>query len=265
MSKTLINHLSESYILEDDNNSNKKFTEKVKHWYITILSKIAELTQTVKEKLLGKLNNIRPFDGDKQISKYNAEKIKNIEKEIKELDRVYDYTLAGFSSLSKYVKDMKAVGIDAEDAEESKKHMRDRVMEIDKQINELKEKISRIEREEEEKSKAKSKREEELVTLRKSDIGRLYSNYKKLVVSESKRITKALKQIKETANACIDMVSKSSEKVTFKDKMSGVFKAVGITLKVVVFGIGRVIRATGIFVKTGVLNLKNRTKKEDTK
>lgn len=262
MSKPLINHLSESYILEDDNNSNKKFTEKVKHWYRTILSKIAELTQTVKEKLLGKLNNIRPFDGDKQISKYNAEKIKNIEKEIKELDRVYDYTLAGFSSLSKYVKDMKAVGIDAE---ESKKHMRDRVMEIDKQINELKEKISHIEHEEEEKSKAKSKREEELVTLRKSDIGRLYSNYKKLVVSESKRITKALKQIKETANACIDMVSKSSEKVTFKDKMSGVFKAVGITLKVVVFGIGRVIRATGIFVKTGVLNLKNRTKKEDTK
>lgn len=65
MSKTLINHLSESYILEDDNNSNKKFTEKVKHWYRTILSKIAELTQTVKEKLLGKLNNIRPFDGDR--------------------------------------------------------------------------------------------------------------------------------------------------------------------------------------------------------
>ena len=30
MSKTLINHLSESYILEDDNNSNKKFTEMVK-------------------------------------------------------------------------------------------------------------------------------------------------------------------------------------------------------------------------------------------
>ena len=262
---SLINHLSESYILEGDNDNGKKFTERVKHWYRTILSKIAELSKTVKEKLLDKLNNIRPFDGDKQISRYNAEKIKNIEKEIKELNRVYDYTLAGFSSLSKYVKDMEAVGIDAEDAEESKKYMRDRVMEIDKQINELKEKIARIEREEEEKSKEKSKREEELVTLRKSEIGRLYNNYKKLVVSESKRITKALKEIKQTASACIDMVSKSSDKVTFKDKMSGVFKAVGVTLKVIVFGISRIIRATGVLVKAGIMNFKNRSKKEETK
>lgn len=261
MSKTLINHLSESYILEDDNNSNKKFTEKIKGWVEAIRKRVLELGKILKEKILSKVGSLKFIDKDVMVSKFNKRRLENLKKELDLLKRfgdgLGDAILICKARAENYEKGSRGR---RENEEGAKDYSRQLEMVKEKQ-KEIKRKIDLLNGDEDKISDS----DKELVALKKSEAGNVFNTYKKLVKSEGHRIGKALTEISTLAAVILNTnkLKRNSKMTTQTDHNYAWNIAIGNTLGLIAFSMGRIVRATGVMIKVGIVQAMNKNKGKD--
>lgn len=261
MSKTLINHLSESYILEDDNNSNKKFTEKIKGWIEAIRKRVLELGKILKEKILSKVGSLKFIDKDVMVSKFNKRRLENLKKELDLLKRfgdgLGDAILICKARAENYEKGSRGR---RENEEGAKDYSRQLEMVKEKQ-KEIKRKIDLLNGDEDKISDS----DKELVALKKSEAGNVFNTYKKLVKSEGHRIGKALTEISTLAAVILNTnkLKRNSKMTTQTDHNYAWNIAIGNTLGLIAFSMGRIVRATGVMIKVGIVQAMNKNKGKD--
>lgn len=261
MSKTLINHLSESYILEDDNNSNKKFTEKIKGWIEAIRKRVLELGKILKEKILSKVGSLKFIDKDVTVSKFNKRRLENLKKELDLLKRfgdgLDDAILICKARAENYEKGSRGR---RENEEGAKDYSRQLEMVKEKQ-KEIKRKIDLLNGDEDKISDS----DKELVALKKSEAGNVFNTYKKLVKSEGHRIGKALTEISTLAAVILNTnkLKRNSKMATQTDHNYAWNIAIGNTLGLIAFSMGRIVRATGVMIKVGIVQAMNKNKGKD--
>lgn len=262
MSKILINHLSESYILEDDDKS-KKLSEKIKGWIEAIRKRVLELGKILKEKILSKVGSLKFIDKDVMVSKFNKRRLENLKKELDLLKRFGD-------GLGDAILICKAGAENYEKGSRGRRENEEGVKDYSRQLEMVKEKQKEIKRKidllngDEDKI---SDSDKELVALKKSEAGNVFNTYKKLVKSEGHRIRKALTEISTLAAVILNTnkLKRNSKMTTQTDHDYAWNIAIGNTLGLITFSMGRIVRATGVMIKVGIVHAMNKNKGKDGK
>lgn len=256
----LTKNLMESVLHEDDDKS-KKLSEKIKGWVEAIRKRVLELGKILKEKILSKVGSLKFIDKDVMVSKFNKRRLENLKKELDLLKRfgdgLGDAILICKARAENYEKGSRGR---RENEEGAKDYSRQLEMVKEKQ-KEIKRKIDLLNGDEDKISDS----DKELVALKKSEAGNVFNTYKKLVKSEGHRIGKALTEISTLAAVILNTnkLKRNSKMTTQTDHNYAWNIAIGNTLGLIAFSMGRIVRATGVMIKVGIVQAMNKNKGED--
>ena len=247
---TLTKNLMESVLREDDDKS-KKFSEKIKGWVEAIRKRVLELGKILKEKILNKVNSLKFVDKDIMVSKINKIRLERLKKELDLMKRLGD-------GLDDAILTCKASAEIYEKGSRGRRYNEDGVKAYSRQLEMVKEKQKEVKRKidllngDEDKI---SDSDKELVALKKSEAGNVFKAYKKLVKSEGHRIAKALKEISTLAAVILNANKlKYNSKITTQTDHTYAWNiAIGTTLGIIAFSMGRIVRATGVMIKVGIV------------
>ena len=262
MSRNMIltKNLMESVLHEDDDKS-KKLSEKIKGWIEAIRKRVLELGKILKEKILNKVGSLKFIDKDVMVSKFNKRRLENLKKELDLLKRfgdgLGDAILICKARAENYEKGSRGR---RENEEGAKDYSRQLEMVKEKQ-KEIKRKIDLLNGDEDKISDS----DKELVALKKSEAGNVFNTYKKLVKSEGHRIGKALTEISTLAAVILNTnkLKRNSKMTTQTDHNYAWNIAIGNTLGLIAFSMGRIVRATGVMIKVGIVQAMNKNKGKD--
>ena len=257
---SLTKNLMESVLHEDDDKS-KKLSEKIKGWVEAIRKRISELGKILKEKILNKVNSFKFVDKDVMVSKFNKRRLERLKKELDLLKRFGD-------GLDDAILVCKARAEMYEKGSRGRRHNEEGVRDYNEQLEMVKEKQKEIKRKidllngDEDKI---SDSDKELIALKKSEAGNVFNTYKKLVKSEGHRIAKALKDISTLAAVILNTNKlKTNSKITTQTDHNYAWNiAIGTTLGLIAFSMGRIVRATGVMIKVGIVHAMNKNKGKD--
>ena len=256
----LTKNLMESVLHEDDDKS-KKLSEKIKGWVEAIRKRVLELGKILKEKILSKVGILKFIDKDVMVSKFNKRRLENLKKELDLLKRfgdgLGDAILICKARTENYEKGSRGR---RENEEGAKDYSRQLEMVKEKQ-KEIKRKIDLLNGDEDKISDS----DKELVALKKSEAGNVFNTYKKLVKSEGHRIGKALTEISTLAEVILNTnkLKRNSKMTTQTDHNYAWNIAIGNTLGLIAFSMGRIVRATGVMIKVGIVQAMNKNKGKD--
>lgn len=256
----LTKNLMESVLHEDDDKS-KKLSEKIKGWVEAIRKRVLELGKILKEKILSKVGILKFIDKDVMVSKSNKRRLENLKKELDLLKRfgdgLGDAILICKARTENYEKGSRGR---RENEEGAKDYSRQLEMVKEKQ-KEIKRKIDLLNGDEDKISDS----DKELVALKKSEAGNVFNTYKKLVKSEGHRIGKALTEISTLAAVILNTnkLKRNSKMTTQTDHNYAWNIAIGNTLGLIAFSMGRIVRATGVMIKVGIVQAMNKNKGKD--
>lgn len=256
----LTKNLMESVLHEDDDKS-KKLSEKIKGWVEAIRKRVLELGKILKEKILSKVGSLKFIDKDVMVSKFNKRRLENLKKELDLLKRfgdgLGDAILICKARAENYEKGSRGR---RENEEGAKDYSRQLEMVKEKQ-KEIKRKIDLLNGDEDKISDS----DKELVALKKSEAGNVFNTYKKLVKSEGHRIGKALTEISTLAAVILNTnkLKRNSKMTTQTDHNYAWNIAIGNTLGLIAFSMGRIVRATGVMIKVGIVQAMNKNKDKD--
>lgn len=256
----LTKNLMESVLHEDDDKS-KKLSEKIKGWIEAIHKRVLELGKILKEKILSKVGSLKFIDKDVMVSKFNKRRLENLKKELDLLKRfgdgLGDAILICKARAENYEKGSRGR---RENEEGAKDYSRQLEMVKEKQ-KEIKRKIDLLNGDEDKISDS----DKELVALKKSEAGNVFNTYKKLVKSEGHRIGKALTEISTLAAEILNTnkLKRNSKMTTQTDHKYAWNIAIGNTLGLIAFSMGRIVRATGVMIKVGIVQAMNKNKGKD--
>ena len=256
----LTKNLMESVLHEDDDKS-KKLSEKIKGWVEAIRKRVLELGKILKEKILSKVGSLKFIDKDVMVSKFNKRRLENLKKELDLLKRfgdgLGDAILICKARAENYEKSSRGR---RENEEGAKDYSRQLEMVKEKQ-KEIKRKIDLLNGDEDKISDS----DKELVALKKSEAGNVFNTYKKLVKSEGHRIGKALTEISTLAAVILNTnkLKRNSKMTTQTDHNYAWNIAIGTTLGLIAFSMGRIVRATGVMIKVGIVHAMNKNKGKD--
>lgn len=256
----LTKNLMESVLHEDDDKS-KKLSEKIKGWIEAIRKRVLELGKILKEKILSKVGSLKFIDKDVMVSKFNKRRLENLKKELDLLKRfgdgLGDAILICKARAENYEKGSRGR---RENEEGAKDYSRQLEMVKEKQ-KEIKRKIDLLNGDEDKISDS----DKELVALKKSEAGNVFNTYKKLVKSEGHRIGKALTEISTLAAVILNTnkLKRNSKMTTQTDHNYEWNIAIGNTLGLIAFSMGRIVRATGVMIKVGIVQAMNKNKGKD--
>ena len=256
----LTKNLMESVLHEDDDKS-KKLSEKIKGWVEAIHKRVLELGKILKEKILSKVSSLKFIDKDVMVSKFNKRRLENLKKELDLLKRfgdgLGDAILICKARAENYEKGSRGR---RENEEGAKDYSRQLEMVKEKQ-KEIKRKIDLLNGDEDKISDS----DKELVALKKSEAGNVFNIYKKLVKSEGHRIGKALTEISTLAAVILNTnkLKRNSKMTTQTDHNYAWNIAIGNTLGLIAFSMGRIVRATGVMIKVGIVQAMNKNKGKD--
>lgn len=256
----LTKNLMESVLHEDDDKS-KKLSEKIKGWIEAIRKRVLELGKILKEKILSKVGSLKFIDKDVMVSKFNKRRLENLKKELDLLKRfgdgLGDAILICKARAENYEKGSRGR---RENEEGAKDYSRQLEMVKEKQ-KEIKRKIDLLNGDEDKISDS----DKELVALKKSEAGNVFNTYKKLVKSEGHRIGKALTEISTLAAVILNTnkLKRNSKMTTQTDHNYAWNIAIGNTLGLIAFSMGRIVRATGVMIKVGIVQAMNKNKGKD--
>lgn len=256
----LTKNLMESVLHEDDDKS-KKLSEKIKGWVEAIRKRVLELGKILKEKILSKVGSLKFIDKDVMVSKFNKRRLENLKKELGLLKRfgdgLGDAILICKARAENYEKGSRGR---RENEEGAKDYSRQLEMVKEKQ-KEIKRKIDLLNGDEDKISDS----DKELVALKKSEAGNVFNTYKKLVKSEGHRIGKALTEISTLAAVILNTnkLKRNSKMTTQTDHNYAWNIAIGNTLGLIAFSMGRIVRATGVMIKVGIVQAMNKNKGKD--
>lgn len=256
----LTKNLMESVLHEDDDKS-KKLSEKIKGWIEAIRKRVLELGKILKEKILSKVGSLKFIDKDVMVSKFNKRRLENLKKELDLLKRfgdgLDDAILICKARAENYEKGSRGR---RENEEGAKGYSRQLEMVKEKQ-KEIKRKIDLLNGDEDKISDS----DKELVALKKSEAGNVFNTYKKLVKSEGHRIGKALTEISTLAAVILNTnkLKRNSKMTTQTDHNYAWNIAIGNTLGLIAFSMGRIVRATGVMIKVGIVQAMNKNKGKD--
>lgn len=246
----LTKNLMESVLHEDDDKS-KKLSEKIKGWVEAIRKRVLELGKILKEKILSKVGILKFINKDVMVSKFNKRRLENLKKELDLLKRfgdgLGDAILICKARAENYEKGSRGR---RENEEGAKDYSRQLEMVKEKQ-KEIKRKIDLLNGDEDKISDS----DKELVALKKSEAGNVFNTYKKLVKSEGHRIGKALTEISTLAAVILNTnkLKRNSKMTTQTDHNYAWNIAIGTTLGLIAFSMGRIVRATGVMIKVGIV------------
>ena len=253
----LTKNLMESVLHEDDDKS-KKLSEKIKGWVEAIRKRVLELGKILKEKILSKVGILKFIDKDVMVSKFNKRRLENLKKELDLLKRfgdgLGDAILICKARAENYEKGSRGR---RENEEGAKDYSRQLEMVKEKQ-KEIKRKIDLLNGDEDKISDS----DKELVALKKSEAGNVFNTYKKLVKSEGHRIGKALTEISTLAAVILNTnkLKRNSKMTTQTDHNYAWNIAIGNTLGLIAFSMERIVRATGVMIKVGIVQAMNKNK-----
>lgn len=253
----LTKNLMESVLHEDDDKS-KKLSEKIKGWVEAIRKRVLELGKILKEKILSKVGILKFIDKDVMVSKFNKRRLENLKKELDLLKRfgdgLGDAILICKARAENYEKGSRGR---RENEEGAKDYSRQLEMVKEKQ-KEIKRKIDLLNGDEDKISDS----DKELVAIKKSEAGNVFNTYKKLVKSEGHRIGKALTEISTLAAVILNTnkLKRNSKMTTQTDHNYAWNIAIGNTLGLIAFSMGRIVRATGVMIKVGIVQAMNKNK-----
>lgn len=256
----LTKNLMESVLHEDDDKS-KKLSEKIKGWIEAIRKRVLELGKILKEKILSKVGSLKFIDKDVMVSKFNKRRLENLKKELDLLKRfgdgLGDAILICKARAENYEKGSRGR---RENEEGAKDYSRQLEMVKEKQ-KEIKRKIDLLNGDEDKISDS----DKELVALKKSEAGNVFNTYKKLVKSEGHRIGKALTEISTLAAVILNTnkLKRNSKMTTQTDHNYAWNIVIGNTLGLIAFSMGRIVRATGVMIKVGIVQAMNKNKGKD--
>lgn len=256
----LTKNLMESVLHEDDDKS-KKLSEKIKGWVEAIRKRVLELGKILKEKILSKVGILKFIDKDVMVSKFNKRRLENLKKELDLLKRfgdgLGDAILICKARAENYEKGSRGR---RENEEGAKDYSRQLEMVKEKQ-KEIKRKIDLLNGDEDKISDS----DKELVALKKSEAGNVFNTYKKLVKSEGHRIGKALTEISTLAAVILNTnkLKRNSKMTTQTDHDYTWNIAISNTLGLIAFSMGRIVRATGVMIKVGIVQAMNKNKGKD--
>ena len=256
----LTKNLMESVLHEDDDKS-KKLSEKIKGWIEAIRKRVLELGKILKEKILSKVGSLKFIDKDVMVSKFNKRRLENLKKELDLLKRFGD-------GLGDAILICKARAENYEKGSRGRRENEEGVKDYSRQLEMVKEKQKEIKRKidllngDEDKI---SDSDKELVALKKSEAGNVFNTYKKLVKSEGHRIGKALTEISTLAAVILNTnkLKRNSKMTTQTDHDYAWNIAIGNTLGLIAFSMGRIVRATGVMIKVGIVQAMNKNKGKD--
>lgn len=256
----LTKNLMESVLHEDDDKS-KKLSEKIKGWVEAIRKRVLELGKILKEKILSKVGILKFIDKDVMVSKFNKRRLENLKKELDLLKRFGD-------GLGDAILICKARAENYEKGSHGRRENEEGAKDYSRQLEMVKEKQKEIKRKidllngDEDKI---SDSDKELVALKKSEAGNVFNTYKKPVKSEGHRIGKALTEISTLAAVILNTnkFKRNSKMTTQTDHNYAWNIAIGNTLGLIAFSMGRIVRATGVMIKVGIVQAMNKNKGKD--
>lgn len=243
-------NLMESVLRENDDKS-KKLSEKIKGWVEAIRKRVLELGKILKEKILSKVGSLKFIDKDVMVSKFNKRRLENLKKELDLLKRfgdgLGDAILICKASAENYEKGSRG----RRENEEGAKDYSSQLEMVKEKQKEIKRKIDLLNGDEDKISDS----DKELVALKKSEAGNVFNTYKKLVKSEGHRIGKALTEISTLAAVILNTnkLKRNSKMTTQTDHNYAWNIAIGNTLGLIAFSMGRIVRATGVLIKIGIV------------
>lgn len=256
----LTKNLMESVLHEDDDKS-KKLSEKIKGWVEAIRKRVLELGKILKEKILSKVGILKFIDKDVMVSKFNKRRLENLKKELDLLKRFGDGLGDAILICKARAENYEKGSLGRRENEEgAKDYIRQLEMVKEKQ-KEIKRKIDLLNGDEDKISDS----DKELVALKKSEAGNVFNTYKKLVKSEGHRIGKALTEIYTLAAVILNTnkLKRNSKMTTQTDHNYAWNIAIGTTLGLIAFSMGRIVRATGVMIKVGIVQAMNKNKGKD--
>lgn len=241
-------------VLHEDDDKSKKLSEKIKGWIEAIRKRVLELGKI----LMSKVGSLKFIDKDVMVSKFNKRRLENLKKELDLLKRfgdgLGDAILICKARAENYEKGSRGR---RENEEGAKDYSRQLEMVKEKQ-KEIKRKIDLLNGDEDKISDS----DKELVSLKKSEAGNVFNTYKKLVKSEGHRIGKALTEISTLAAVILNTnkLKRNSKMTTQTDHNYAWNIAIGNTLGLIAFSMGRIVRATGVMIKVGIVQAMNKNK-----
>lgn len=257
---TLTKNLMESVLHEDDDKS-KKLSEKIKGWVEAIRKRVSELGKILKEKILNKVSSLKFVDKDVMVSKFNKRRLEKLKKELDLMKRFGD-------GLDDAILTCKAQAEMFEKGSRGRRENEQGAKDYSRQLEMVKEKQKEIKRKidllngDEDKI---SDSDKELIALKKSEAGNVFNTYKKLVKSEGHRMAKALKEISTLAAVILNTRKlRYNDKVTTQTDHNNAWNtAIATTLGLIAFSMGRIVRATGVMIKVGIVHSMNKNKGKD--
>ena len=253
-------NLMESVLHEDDDKS-KKLSEKIKGWIEAIRKRVSELGKILKEKILSKVGSLKFIDKDVMVSKFNKRRLENLKKELDLLKRFGDGLDDAILICKARAENYEKVSRGRIENEEGAKDYSRQLEMVKEKQKEIKRKIDLLNGDEDKISDS----DKELIALKKSEAGSVFNTYKKLVKSEGRRIGKALTEISTLAAVILNTRKlKYNSKITTQIDHNNAWNiAIGTTLGLITFSMGRIVRATGVMIKVGIVQAMNKNKGKD--